>query len=303
MSTNRRAFWRFKLFQLPAMLFAACLVMLLLFSQLNLGLPKVAVAIALDVSGSTQSGDTFNASGSIMSQAINAVQFYLDKNTLLKQPNQIKIIAMGGGKAPEITKDFQGDASLVKAELDKTIKDPNFAQSIKPEPPRDNLNIVFQAANQAFSTVPGMCHELMVVSDAGVDLSDETIAEAVSNKVRVSSIIFGGNDVDQLKNAAALTKGLYLSGSAGDFTQFFVDRFFPKINSNWRWIIFWMGAVWLAFIWMMTLPIDIFFQKIMGFSMPQAGKFALLHSMFWSTLTPIIVWKLSEGLPFMNACS
>jgi Ca-activated chloride channel homolog len=303
MSINRRAFWRFKLFQLPAMLFSVCVVMLLLFSQLNLGLPKVAVAIALDVSGSAQSGNTFNASGSIMSQAIDAIQFYLDKNTILKQPNQVKLIAMGGGKAPEITKDFQSDASQVKAELEKTLKNPEFAQSIKPEPPKDDLNVVFQSANQSFATVPGMCHELMVVSDAGVEVSDATIAEAVSNKVRVSSIIFGGQDVEKLKQAATLTKGLYLSGSAGDFTQFFVDRFFPKINSNWRWVIFWAGASWVAFVWMMTLPLDIFFQKVMGYPMYRSGKLALSNSIFWATLTPIIVWKLCEGLPFMNACA
>ena len=302
MATNKRAFWRYRLFQVPCLGLIASSLILLLCAQFNFGMPKVAVAIALDISGSTQSAGQFNAPGSIMSTAVEAVNAYLDTNAILKQPNHVKVIAMGGGKAPELTKEFQGDIEAIKSELKKSIQDPKLPESIKPEPPQDDLNVVFQKANQSFASVPNMCHELVVVSDSGVNLSESTIDEAVGNKVRVSAIIFGGKDVNALQQAATLTKGLYLSGNAGDFKQFFIDRFFPKFNSNLRWIIFWLGMTWIALMWVLILPLDIFLRKVMKYSLNFAGKFALNHAFFWTSLTPVIVWKLAEGLPFMNAC-
>ena len=302
MLNPKRAFWRYRLFQVPCIALIASSVILFLCFQMNLGMPKVAVAIALDISGSTQSSGQFNAPGSIMSSAVDAVNAYLDTNAVLKQPNHIKVIAMGGGKAPELTKDFQGDVDSVRSELKKSLQDPKLPESIKPEPPLDNLNTVFQKANQAFATVPNMCRELVVVSDSGVELGESSIDEAVSNKVRVSSIIFGGKDVDALQKAANLTKGLYLSGTAGDFKQFFIDRFFPKFNSNLRWVIFWLGVTWIALMWALTLPLDIFLQTVFKMSLDLTGRLSLMNAFFWSALTPIIVFKLAEGVPFMNAC-
>jgi Ca-activated chloride channel homolog len=303
MASHKRAFWRFRLFQVPCVALILSSIFLFLAFQLNLGAPQVAVVVALDISGSTQSAGQFNAPNSIMAQSVDAVNAYVDASSVLKQPNHIKVIAMGGGKAPELTKDFQSDFESVKSELKKSIQDPKLLELIKPEPSQDDLNIVFQKANESLSTMSNMCRELVVVSDNGVNLSETSITEAIANKIRVSSIIFGGKDVDMLQQAASLTKGLYLSGSSGDFKQFFIDRFFPKFNSNLRWVIFWLGMSWMALMWVLVLPLDIFLQKVVKLPLHWAGKLSLNHALFWTALTPFMIWKLAEGLPFINACS
>jgi Ca-activated chloride channel homolog len=302
MTVNKRAFWRYRLFQVPCIALLISSIILLLSLQLNLGMPKVAVAVALDVSSSTQLESKFNAPGSIMSSAVDAVNAYLDANSVLKNPNHIKVMAIGGGKALELTQDFQADVEAIKSGLNQSLQDPKLPESIKPEPPRDDLNVAFQKASQGFATVPQMCHELVVVSDAGVDISDNTITDAITNKIRISSIIFGGTEVEPLQKAATLTKGLYLSGNSGDFKQFFIDKLFPKFNSNLRWVFFWVGVSWVALMWTLVMPLDAFLQKVMGFQLHRSGKMALSHAFFWTTLTPIVVFKLAQGLPFMNAC-
>ncbi|MEB3294489.1 MAG: hypothetical protein VKJ24_15135, partial [Synechococcales bacterium] len=176
-------------------------------------------------------------------------------------------------------------------------------QSIQPEPSKDDLNIIFKKAMEDLDRQGDVCREMIVVSDSGVTLTQSSILDAVANKVRINALIFGGSDVAELQEAASLTRGLYLSGEGAEFSSFFADRIFPKVNSNFRWILFWLGASWIALMWVMVLPLDRWlFQQVIKLPMHLAGKFALGNALFWSTATPCIIWRLAEGLPLISHC-
>lgn len=81
MVRSRRPLWRYPLFQIPLMCLGACLVIAILVWTLEIGRPKVSVAIAIDLSPSTYQPQAFNASGTLMAQEVEAVRIYLRQNT------------------------------------------------------------------------------------------------------------------------------------------------------------------------------------------------------------------------------
>lgn len=109
MTNYRIKLWSYPLFQIPLILLGVCLIMLLLFWLLGFGRPQVAVAIALDVSGSTYESniDKFNATGTILNQQVKAVQAYLKEN------NQETLRLLTGGHCPPFNFDYD-ELSLEK---------------------------------------------------------------------------------------------------------------------------------------------------------------------------------------------
>ena len=76
MGSYRVKLWNYPLFQIPLICCGLCLVAATLFWLLGFGRPKVAVAIALDLSGSTYNNqiELFNSPGTIINKEVQAVQ-------------------------------------------------------------------------------------------------------------------------------------------------------------------------------------------------------------------------------------
>jgi Ca-activated chloride channel family protein len=127
---------------------------------------------------------------------------------------------------------------------------------------------------------------------------------AVTQKVRLNSIIVGA-EAPELKLAAFTTNGIYIAGAKDRLENFFTKEFFAKVNTNIKWIVLWLGAAWIALMWTLTLPLDRWiFQGLMRLEMPLAGQLSLGNALFWSVLTPILIWQILKllDLPFFSAC-
>lgn len=301
MSTYRHSVWRHPITQIASIFLGVFLVLALLFTLLGWGRPNVAVAIALDLSGSTYQNSSFNAPGTVMAKEIDAVQSYLKENARLSNPNKVKVFGIGGGKALELTKSFEANGEKVDAELMRAIKDANLPQSIKPEPEVDDLNIVVKQASQGLIEMADHCREMVIVSDAGVKLTESVITDVLPSKIKLNAIVFGDKDAPVLQGAALITGGTYLRGGASNLSTFFTENLFAKFNTNTRWIVLWLGCAWVALMWMITLPLD---RWILRRKLPMdlAGRFALGNALFWTTATPAIVWRLSDGIAFLSRC-
>lgn len=304
MSLYRRKLWQYSLFQIPLFFFAIFLVGSLLCWSLRLGRPSVSVAIVLDLSSSTYGEKGFNAPNTIMAQEVAAVNAYLDVSNSLQAPNRVQVFGFGGEKVISLTKSFETDAKKVQAELGRSMQDPQLPTSLKPEPKRDDLNAPILQGIQALSS-SSSCRELITVSDAGITVSPSPIiAEAQKHKVRVNSIIFDGGDPN-LQTAVNQTSGLYLTGEASTLPMLFTQQFFPRFNSNLRWLVLCLGGTWIALMWLLTLPLDQWiFQGMLKLPMQAAGQLALGNAFFWSGLTPVIVWQIWKLLDLLwfTAC-
>lgn len=305
MSRSRRPLWLYPIFQYPLIFLGIFLVLAALFGLLGLGRPKVAVAIALDLSSSTYQPQSFNAPGTILSQEVAAVNSYLKENAKLRNPNPVKIFGFRSEKVPELTQSFAADGQKVQAELNRAMQEIALPLSQLPEPKRDDLDGPIRKGIEALREIPNHCRELLLVSDAGVKLTPSaTISQALENRVRINAIGFNGN-VPDLKAVAMATGGLYLPGEASNLEAFFTEKLFPRFNSNLKWIVLWLGAAWIAFMWLLTLPLDRWiFQNLMKYHWSLSGQLALGNALFWSVVTPLIIWRLwpGLGLRFFSSC-
>jgi len=297
-SFNRRNFWMYPLFQIPAMFLAAFLLAALLFGLLGLGRPNVAVAIALDVSSSTYQPQSFNAPGTVMAQEIAAVRSYLEQNSqLLKTPNQIQIFGFAGEVVP-LTNSFQTDKQQLETQLDQALRNQNLPSLIGGG---TDLNKAIQKGTEALSTIQDRCRELLLVTDGEADVSPLVIAQAATQRVKINAVVAGA-DAPALQLAAFSTRGIYLSNQQNNLAALFTEKFFINFNSNIKWIIFWLGAAWVALMWMITIPLDRWIlQGLMSQPPNISGQLAIGNALFWTVLTPLIVWRLF-GLPFGASC-
>ncbi|MFB2837913.1 vWA domain-containing protein [Floridanema evergladense] len=297
MSFNRRNFWMYPLFQIPAMFLLAFLLAALLFALLGLGRPNVAVAIALDVSSSTYQPQSFNSPGTVMAEEIAAVRSYLAQNSQLKTPNQIQIFAFAGEVIP-LTNSFQTDKQLLESELDRTLQNPNLSSQIGGG---TDINKAIQKGTEALSSIQDRCRELLLVTDGQAEVSPLVIAQAVGQRVKINAVVVGA-DAPAIQLAAFTTRGIYLSNQQNNLAALFTDKFFISFNSNIKWVIFWLGAAWIALMWMITIPLDRWiFRGLMSQPPNLAGQLAIGNALFWTVLTPLIVWRIF-GLPFGSIC-
>ncbi|MFW6359669.1 MAG: VWA domain-containing protein, partial [Chroococcales cyanobacterium] len=157
----------------------------------------------------------------------------------------------------------------------------------------------------ALQGVENRCRELIVVTDGEAPVAPQVVANAIAQRVKINSIVIGAQ-APLLLGAATTTGGKYISGRQENLEALFTDTFFGRFNSNLKWIIFWLGMAWIALMWLITMPLDRWvFQGIFKLHWSPAGKFALFHALFWTALTPAIVWRLTQlvgGLPFFGGC-
>ena len=302
MRYSRRALWLYPLFQIPSICLLLSLIAALLAAFLGLGRPQVAVAIALDLSNSTYPSGVFNAPGSIMAKEVAAVSAYLDRNTqdILQHPNQVRVFGFGGVVQP-LTQDFDDNSPQVKGEMQAALKDPSLPDRIVAG--RTDLDAAIAASTNALRQLDRHCKELLLVTDGQGNVSPQTIAEAALLRVKINAIVIG-SQAPALAAAAAATRGIYLSSVAtGDLEMLFSESLFTRFNSNLRWILFWSGCAWISLMWLLVLPLDRWvFQNLFKLHWSPAGKIALCNALFWTAATPVIVWFLAGGIPFLSQC-
>lgn len=304
MVNQRRPLWLYPLFQIPAIFLVVFLVLALLFNLLGFGKPKVAVAVALDLSNSTYGSPVmFNKPNTVMATEVEAVKDYIAQNQeLLKEPNIVKVLGFGERIRP-LNSSFTEDSQKLLDELNKQLADPNLPNLIGGS--STNLSQAIESGTQELSGVTDRCNrELLIVTDGLAPVTSESMATALRQKVKINAIVVGAEAPD-LRKAAEITNGLYLSGAQSSLSIYFLSDFFTRFNNNYRWIILWIGAAWIALMWMLVLPIDRWiFQDIFRQHWHFAGRAALSNALFWSALTPMVVWWLWQkyGIPGLTAC-
>ena len=302
MGGYRIKLWNYPLFQIPLVGFGLCLAAATLFWLLNFGRPQVAVAIALDLSGSTYNSqiEFFNSPGTVLDREIKAVQAYLKQNNqeVLRRPNQVKVFGFGGMVKP-LTGNFDANSNQVEKSLLESLKIEGLALEI--EPNNTDINLAIKTGINSLRTVPKKCRELILVTDGQGDVSPRVIAEARGNKVKINSVVVGQQAI-ALRGASFATGGKYLSGGSNDLSTFFTKNFFNSFNSNLKWIAFWLGLAWICLMWVLVLPLDRWlFQSALGMPIDRAGRLAISHALFWTVATLSVIWKF-WGIPFLSGC-
>jgi len=301
--SSKRPLWLYPLFQIPSIFLGIFLALALLFWLLGWGRPTVAVAIALDLSPSTygESPASFNAPNTVKAQEIAAVRSYIEHSSQkLKIPNQIQVLGFGGQVVP-LTSGFLSDRQQLETELSKSLAEPTLQSRLGNG---TNLNQAIAEGIKALSNIAQHCRELVLVTDGAADVSPAVITQAVSQRVKINALVVG-SDAPQLQTSSIATKGIYILAAANALQTFFIDKIFPRFNSNLRWIVLCLGAAWIALMWMLTLPLDRWiFQSRIGLPMNLSGQLALGNALFWSVLTPLILWQVWQllGLPFFSSC-
>jgi Ca-activated chloride channel family protein len=238
----------------------------------------------------------------VLNEEVKAVNTYLEYNNKnLKKPNEIAVFGFGGEVLP-LTKSFQTESGKIKAQLKQSLENPNLIQEI--DPGATNINRAISEGVKALLQTSNSCRELLLVTDGIADVSPQVIAEATLNKVKVNVVLIG-QEAPALREATLATKGIYLSGEAENLGALFTEKLFARFNSNLKWIVLWLGAAWVAFMWLLTLPLDRWiFQGIMKYHWSLAGQLALGNAIFWSVVTPLILWQMWKllGLPFFSYC-
>ncbi|MHC5937953.1 VWA domain-containing protein [Nostoc sp.] len=298
MSRFRRSFWLYPLFQIPLIVFGVCLVATILCSVLTLGRPSVAVAIALDLSSSTYQDQSFNAPNTVMAQEVAAVRSYIEENSQqLKVPNNIQIFGFGDQVIP-LSSSFASDRQKLEDELNSALANPNLSSQIGTG---TNLSQAIDQGTKALSNIQYRCRELLLVTDGVADVIPSVLIQAVAQKVKINAVVVGA-DAPQIKSATDTTNGIYISGESNNLLIFFKDIFFASFNSNLKWVYFWRGCTWIAFMWLIILPLDRWvFQGLIKLPMNLSGQLVLGNALFWTIVIPLILWQLSS-LPFFSTC-
>ncbi|HIK13218.1 MAG TPA: VWA domain-containing protein [Oscillatoriaceae cyanobacterium M33_DOE_052] len=291
MMQSRRQIWLYPMFQVPLMLMLGCLILAALFSLLGWGRPTVGVAIALDLSSSTQ--------GAVRQEEIAAVKSYLAENQSLKNQNQIRVFGFASN-VQALTNEFITDSQAVERQLDRALQDTQLQRQLGGG---TNINLAIQQVTNALSSLEtNRCRELLLVTDGEADVSQTVVDGAINQGVKINAVVLGGKDAVQIRQATASTNGIYLNGEAGNLKALFTDEFFTSFNSNKRWLTFWLSCAFICAMWAIALPLDRWlFQGLMKLDMTLAGQLALGNALFWTVVTALVVWRIF-GLPFGSAC-
>ena len=288
---SRRQIWLYPLFQVPLMLMFGCLILAALFLVLGLGRPSVGVAVALDLSSSTE--------GAVRQAEIAAVKSYLTENQSLKNQNQIRVFGFASN-VQALTNEFTPDSKEVERQLDRSLQDTQLQRYLGGG---TNLDLAIQEGTNALSSLDNkLCRELLLVTDGEATVSQTVIDGAINENVKINAVVLGGQDAVQIRQATASTNGIYLNGEAANLQSLFTEEFFTNFNSNKAWLTFWLSCAFISAMWALTLPLDRWlFQGLMQLDMTLAGQLALGNALFWTVVTALVVWRIF-GLPFGSAC-
>jgi Ca-activated chloride channel family protein len=318
---KNRPIWNYGLFQKPLIGLVIALVAALVCYFVPIGQEQGAMVIALDISSSTYSnssgqGGGLSAPDTVSGEALKAVDAYIDRNSTLKPPRRIKILAFGDLVVDLTEKTgFTDNANQLKEALARTTQQEfplNVPQRVIPS--NSDIDTVMTRGLEELKQSGAKCgRELLVITDGRrpyVFSPDKFLTAALEN-TRVNFVLVGSPDSSQpaewakFQDLAKNSGGLYSAlNQPSELTNSLLDRFLPKVKANWSWIVVCLGLAWIALMWTLVLPIDRFLQKILGWRFDLAGRAAIGYALFWTAATPGIVWRILEvlKLPFLNRC-
>lgn len=301
MHGRRRQLWHDPHFQIPLILLVGCLILALLFSVVGLGRPNVAVVLSLDLSGSTFNNNinTFNQPGTIVAQEVTAAKDYILKNNeVLRQPNYIMIHGFGRNVV-YLTPQFHTNPDVLISQLDQALSRADLLPQVDPD--GTNLTGAIAAATDQLRQVPNRCRELLLVTDGEAAIDPAVITEAKEHRVKINAIVIGSR-APELESAVLQTGGHYQGGEVNRLNEFVVTDFFERFNTNYRWLIFWLGLAWICLMWVWVMPLDRWLlQGLFQLPMNLSGKIAVFHAVTWTVITPLILWRF-PGWPFLGYC-
>lgn len=297
MSRFRRSLWLYPLFQIPLMFLVVCLIGATLFWLLGLGRPTVAVAV--DMSNRTYQGQAFNAPNSVMSQELSAVRVYLDQNQQFKIKTDVQLFGFGERTVP-LTNSFTSDRQKIESELNQSLANPTLPSQLGGAA---NLDIAIDQTTKALSS-QNRCRNLLLITNSASPISLKTINQAITQEVKLNAVVVENDysqiDYSQISPAISATNGIFARVSLPSLLYILIRKFYIRVNTNFKWIIFWLGSTWISLMWLLVLPLDKWvFQGLMNYPMNLSGKYALFNALFWTALTLITVW---QELPIFSAC-
>lgn len=284
---RRRPISSYPVFQIPLLGLITCLT-LWISSGFWGGGQLSAVAIALDLSGSTYSEqpERFNQPGTISYQQIAAVRSYLQYNERLKaQAQSIQILGFGGEVAP-LTEGFQTDRETLEEQLDRTLESPDLTSRILPN--TTLLDRVLQVGTESLVRVENRRRELLIVTDGRGDISQFYLDRAIANRVRINAIVVGGES-RSLERAVRETGGTYRSGNVAQLEDFFRMSFFDSLFGRKAWQFIGTVGSLISLAWLLVLPLDRWiFQDRMNLAMDISGQLSLWFA--YGSTAVILVW-------------
>jgi Ca-activated chloride channel homolog len=299
-SYREREIYRYPIFQIPAIALAICLVATLLAMLLGLGKPAVAVSVFVDLSDSTTNVTQLgNGSEKIVDAEVRGVKAYIESNTKLSTPNQLQIFGFAGDTSP-LNKSFQTDKEQINKELDAALAGKeNLKRSLQSN--KTDIDKAIDTGVTALNQTNNACKQILLITDGEANVSPESVAKAISSNVKINAVVIG-TPAPLILAAVLSTGGKYLPAVTNDIALLFSDELFSFFNSNIRWVVACLGAAWIALMWMLFLPIDRWLlQSMFRFDPSRSGTLAMMNALFWSVLTPLIVFRLF-GLPFISHC-
>lgn len=276
-----QGFWRYGIFQFPAILTALFLVLALLTSQLVLFPELVTVQIALDLSSSTyEKTQVFRGSGTIMQQEIEAVKAYVAKNATLAKPNLISVSGFANRVIP-ITPQFTHNPQDISRSIDQVVQ-PVLASQIGGQ---TNINLAVENGLSQLKTNSGRCSQLLVITDGEFDLAEPTVNQAQKNGAKLNFLIVGQPVNSKISNWANQTGGIALNATPDNISQLLTNQVFNQFNHS-RFTPWFLGLGFISFMWMLLLPLDQLIFKSLKTRPDVSGIIALYNAIFWTVVTP-----------------
>jgi Ca-activated chloride channel homolog len=281
---DNHAFWRYGIFQFPAILTALFLVLALLTSKLVLFPELVTVQIALDLSSSTyEKTQVFRGSGTIMQQEIDAVKAYVAKNATLAKPNLISVSGFANRVIP-ITGQFTSNPQEINRAIDKVVQ-PVLASQIGGQ---TNINLAVENGLSQLKTNSGRCSQLLVITDGEFDLAEPTVNQAQKNGAKLNFLIVGQPVNSKISNWANQTGGIALNATPENISQLLTNKVFNQFNQS-PFTPWFLGLGFISFMWMLLLPLDRFLLKVLRTRPDVSGIIALYNAIFWTVVTPLFL--------------
>jgi Ca-activated chloride channel homolog len=284
-------YWRYAIFQIPAILTVALLILALLTNFWGWFPPTVSVQMMLDLSSSTY-GDTFREKGTVMEAEIEAVKAYARENINAPNPNLLSLSGFADQIVP-ITPNFSSNPEEIDSAIERVVQ-PAISQHVGSG---TNLDVAVERGLEALESQSQRCKEMLVVTDGLVQLNSTQIARSQVSGTRLNFLIVNSSIPQNLAMAAKATGGTALPANTNTIKELVAGQFRQRFNSNSKVVNLFLGLAVVSFMWMLVLPIDRFLQHQWNLRFDFSGKIALFNALFWTAAIPPLV-----GFPVWQGC-
>lgn len=282
--------WRYAIFQIPALLTIAFLILALLTHFGGWFPPSVSVQMMLDLSSSTY-GETFGERGTVMDAEIEAVKAYAQENVNTPNPNLLSLSGFADQIIP-ITSNFSSSPEEINSAIEQVVQ-PEIAQQVGGG---TNLDLAVERGVDALKNQSRRCQEMLVVTDGQAQLNSTQLTRIKVSGTRLNFLIVNNSIPPDLARAAKVTGGTALQANTNTIRELVAGQFRERFNSNSKFVNLFRGLALISFMWMLVLPLDRFLQQQWNMRFDFSGKIALLNALFWTAaILPSIGFSVGQG--------